>query len=285
MRNLAEKEPRRQSKTVAPVRMEAVDSLSERGGLHAICIGSACPNIDRCYSRKRSAFMILGSRCTRECSFCNAVEGVPLPPDPDEPRRVAEAVRQKGLLHVIVTSPTRDDLPDGGAEQFARTVEAIKAVDAGIVVELLIPDMREDETALSTIASSGADIIGHNLETVPRLYHLRKGARYERSLRVLRKVKAFNPAVQTKSGIMLGLGERIEEVLGVMRDLLEVECHALSIGQYVSPSNLHQAVSEYVEYSYFDFFRKEGERMGFRHMRSSPYTRRSFMLEGVLQEG
>ena len=266
-------------------RWDPGESLIERGGIYTVCRKSACPNIAECYSQKLATFMILGNRCTRQCTFCNAPQGVPLPPDQDEPLRVAETVREIGLRHVVITSPTRDDLPDGGAEQFARTVEAIKAVDADIIVELVIPDMRENETALATVAASGADIVGHNLETVPRLYHLRKGAQYARSLRVLQKLKTFNPAVQTKSGLMLGLGESMEEVLSVMQDLLGVQCRTLSIGQYVAPSISHQSVAEYVEPVYFDFFRKQGKVMGFHYIKSSPYTRVSHKLAGAFEEG
>lgn len=277
--------PESQYKTLTEITVASPESLIERGGFHTICSGSTCPNIDQCYSQKRATFMILGSRCTRQCSFCDVLKGAPLPPDPDEPMRVAEAVRERGLRHIVIASPTRDDLSDGGAEHFARTVEAVKAIDRNIVVELLIPDMREDATALATIASCGADIVAHNMETVPRLFHIRKGGMYERSLRVLQMLKHFNPALQTKSGIMLGLGESIEEVLSVMRDLLGVQCRMLSIGQYVSPSNMHYAVAEYVEPSYFEFFRKQAKTMGFNYIKSSPYTRRSYMLEGAMFQG
>jgi len=277
--------PENQFKTFAEKTVAAPESLIARGGFHTICSGSTCPNIDQCYSQKRATFMILGNRCTRQCSFCDVLKGMPLPPDPDEPLAVAGAVRDRGLRHIVIASPTRDDLPDGGAEQFARTVEAVKAIDRNIVVELLIPDLREEPSALATIASSGADIVAHNLETVPRLFHTRKGGAYERSIRVLGMLKRFNPSLQTKSGIMLGLGESIEEVLSVMRDLLAVQCRMLSIGQYVPPSNVHHAVAEYVEPSYFEFLRKQAETMGFLYIKSSPYTRRSYMIEDAMLEG
>jgi lipoic acid synthetase len=265
-------------------RLGAIESLIERGGLHTVCREAACPNIGECYSKKLATFMILGNRCTRQCTFCNVTKEIPLPPDPDEPQHLADAVAEMGLRHVVITAPTRDDLPDGGAEHFAKTVAAVKALDPSIVVELLIPDMRGDEAALAVVAASGAEIIGHNLETVQRLYHIRKGAKYERSLRVLQTIAELNPKVQTKSGIMLGLGEGIEEVLAVMQDLLDVQCRLLSIGQYLSPSLAHQSVVEFVDPCRFDFFRERGKAMGFQYIKSSPYARSSYMADEYLKE-
>jgi lipoic acid synthetase len=188
-----------------------------------------------------------------------------------------------GLRHVVITSPTRDDLPDGGAAHFAKVVQAIKAYDSTIVVELLIPDMQEDEKALVIIAGSGAEIVGHNLETVPRLYHIRKGAKYERSLRVLKKLTALNPALRTKSGIMLGLGEQEEEVTSLLQDLLDHDCRLLSIGQYLSPSPAHTEVVEFVPPDRFDYFHDIGMAMGFDYIKSSPYTRSSYMADEYLK--
>jgi len=203
--------------------------------------------------------------------------------DEEEPENVARAVRELGLRHVVITSTTRDDLSDGGAEHFCKTVRAIKAMDTSIVVELLIPDLQENNRALEHIAKSGAEIIGHNLETVPRLYHVRKGAEYERSLRVLKKLSLSDPRLSTKSGIMLGLGEEDDEVIGLMQDLLGVGCHYLSIGQYLAPSSLHAEVVEYVKPEKFEFFQKTGTKMGFRYIKSSPYTRSSYMAHEYLE--
>jgi len=262
------------------VPFNTTDALIERGGFHTVCLEAECPNIGECFTQRYAMFMILGKRCTRHCTFCGIETGMPMTPEEDEPKRLADTVRAMALRHVVITSPARDDLPDGGAGQFARTVEAVKAYDPDVIVELLIPDMLEDEKALATAAACGADIIGHNLETVPRLYAMREGARYERSLRVLRKLKELNPAVQTKSGIMVGMGESIEEVLGVMHDLIDAGCEMMSIGQYVPPSNVRQAVAEYIEPSTFDFFQREGRMMGFERIVCSPYTRRSHIAAG-----
>ena len=263
--------------------LREVEKIIAKGRLHTVCQEAMCPNIGECFSRKQATFLILGKECTRHCTFCNVSKDIPLPPDPYEPGNVTESVQAMGLRHVVITSPTRDDLPDGGAEHFAKTVRAIKAFDKTIVVELLIPDLQENETALRIIAESGAEIVGHNLETVPRLYHIRKGAKYERSLRVLKKLAELNPDIATKSGIMLGLGEREEEVMTLLQDLLDHHCKLLSIGQYLSPSAEHTEVVEFVPPERFDHFRDAGIAMGFRFIKSSPYTRSSYMADEYLK--
>ncbi|KYJ86602.1 lipoyl synthase [Sulfurovum riftiae] len=263
--------------------LREVEAIIAKGKLHTVCQEAMCPNIGECFSRKQATFLILGNQCTRRCTFCNVSKETPLSPDPDEPAHVTESVAAMGLRHVVITSPTRDDLPDGGAAHFAKVVQAIKAYDRTIVVELLIPDMQEDEDALRIIARSGAEIVGHNLETVPRLYHIRKGAKYERSLRVLKKLAELNPQVKTKSGIMLGLGEKEEEVTALMQDLLDHECRLLSIGQYLSPSQEHTEVVEFVPPERFDHFYDVGMAMGFHFIKSSPYTRSSYMADEYLK--
>ncbi len=255
----------------------AMQQLLNKGRLHTICEEAMCPNISECFGQNVATFMLLGTVCTRACSFCAVAKGKPLMLDPHEPDNVAQAVKELGLRHVVLTSSTRDDLGDGGADQFCKTVHAVKEIDDTIVVELLIPDMKENLDALKRIANCGAQIIGHNLETVPRLYHVRKGSNYERSLRVLKHLRDFNPAVATKSGIMLGFGEEDDEVRHLMEDLLSVGCRYLSIGQYLSPSRYHEAVVEYVQPSRFEFLRTVGLEMGFDHIKSSPYTRSSYM--------
>ena len=251
--------------------------LLEEGGLHTICEEAVCPNIGECFAQKVATFMILGTSCTRLCSFCAVDKDKPLPPDPREPQKVAWAVRTLGLKHVVITSPTRDDLFDGGADHFAAVVRAISEENPQTAVELLIPDMKEKEESLRTVARSGAVIIGHNLETVPRLYRIRSSADYLRSLRVLEKLSVLNPLIETKSGIMLGLGERDDEVLSLMKDLREAGCSYLSIGQYLSPSQRHESVNEYVLPERFERLGEVGRALGFAYVQSSPYTRSSYM--------
>jgi lipoic acid synthetase len=245
--------------------------------VETVCEQAMCPNMGECFERKEATFLILGKSCTRMCSFCNVDKRVPLPPDEQEPGRVADAVLRLGLKHVVITSVTRDDLEDGGAGIFARTILSIRAAAPGVTIEALIPDFNLSEQALSMVACASADIIAHNLETVPSLYpFVRQGADYRRSLAVLRILKKLSPDTMTKSGIMLGLGERQEEVEGVMNDLRAVGCDFLSIGQYLSPSKRHYPVREYVDPALFDAYKKRGEALGFAHIESGPYVRSSY---------
>lgn len=270
-------------KKITPSTHQAMKDLLQERNIHTICGEALCPNISECFGQKVATFMILGTHCTRACSFCAVSRAKPLLPDPLEPENVALAVLKLGLKHAVITSPTRDDLDDGGAEHFCKTVHAIKALDRSVVVEILIPDLQNNDDALRCVAASGAEIIGHNMETVPRLYRIRKGAAYRSSLGVLQKLLSFNPSCATKSGIILGLGERDEEVFGVMEDLLKVGCRFLSIGQYLSPSSHHERVVEYVNPERFEMFRKAGMQMGFDYIKSSPYTRSSYMAHEYLE--
>lgn len=263
---------------------QELESLFRDAQVKTVCQEAMCPNISECFSQKQATFLILGNICTRACSFCAVGKGKPMALDLNEPQNVAQTVKQLGLRHVVITSSTRDDLGDGGAEHFYKTVDAIKATDSSIVVELLIPDMRENKDALQLIAMSGAQIIGHNLETVPRLYHVRKGAEYQRSLRVLKMLSSFNPFIATKSGIMLGFGEKDEEVKTLMQDLLDVGCKYLSIGQYLSPSFHHTSVVEFVKPERFEDLKNLGMEMGFSYIKSSPYTRSSYMANEYLEQ-
>ena len=263
---------------------QELESLFRDAQVKTVCQEAMCPNISECFSQKQATFLILGNICTRACSFCAVGKGKPMALDLNEPQNVAQTVKQLGLRHVVITSSTRDDLGDGGAEHFCKTVDAIKATDSSIVVELLIPDMRENKDALQLIAMSGAQIIGHNLETVPRLYHVRKGAEYQRSLRVLKMLSSFNPFIATKSGIMLGFGEKDEEVKTLMQDLLDVGCKYLSIGQYLSPSIHHTSVVEFVKPERFEDLKNLGMEMGFSYIKSSPYTRSSYMANEYLEQ-
>lgn len=271
-------------KKITPSAHQAMKELLGERSIHTICEEALCPNISECYRQKVATFMIMGTHCARACSFCAVSRAKPALLDPSEPENVALAVLKLGLKHAVITSPTRDDLDDGGAEHFCKTVYAIKALDRSVVVEILIPDLQNNDEALRRVAKSGAEIIGHNLETVPRLYRIRKGAAYRSSLGVLQKLLSFNPSCATKSGIMLGLGERDEEVFGVMEDLLKVGCRFLSIGQYLSPSSRHEPVLEYVNPERFEMFRKAGMQMGFDYIKSSPYTRSSYMAHEYLEE-
>jgi lipoic acid synthetase len=266
-------------KKISPAAHAEMDGMLEDLRLHTVCREANCPNISECYSSGRATFLILGAACTRLCSFCNVSKKEPLAPDPAEPERVAEAVKRLDLGHVVITSPTRDDLPDGGAGIFAKTVAAIRKASPQTAIELLIPDFKGDRDSLATVVSAKPDIIGHNLETVPRLYHIRKGADYLRSLNVLNMLHQIDPALKTKSGIMLGLGETQEEVHCLFVDLLETGCLYLSIGQYLAPTRNHFPVKSFVPPEQFAEYRERALAMGFQHVESGPYVRSSYLAE------
>ncbi len=250
--------------------------------LSTICEEAMCPNITECFEKKQATFLILGTACTRQCSFCNVEKTRPFPIDREEPARVAEAVQRLGLRHVVITSPTRDDLTDGGAAHFADVVYTIKDINPHTRVELLIPDFQGKDIDLAIVQKSRPDILGHNLETVPRLYHIRRGADYQRSLQVLENARRIKPDIPTKSGLMLGLGEQKEEVLQVMRDLISVDCRLLSLGQYLAPSRDHHPVFEYIPPHLFDEYRESALAMGFDYVESGPYVRSSFHAEDYI---
>ncbi|WP_304543868.1 lipoyl synthase [Sulfurimonas microaerophilic] len=261
-----------------------LESLLEEHNISTVCQEAMCPNISECFSKKQATFFIMGTECTRRCSFCAVDKGHPKPLDSNEPQNIAQAVKIMGLKHVVITSPTRDDLSDGGALHFCKTVQAIKELDNSIVVEILIPDLQGDSEALKKVANCGADIIAHNIETISRLYHIRKGASYNRSLDVLKMLKEYNPKIATKSGIMVGLGEKREEILELMQHLLDVGCQYFSIGQYLQPSQKHENIVEYVEPNEFEALKIIGLDMGFRYIQSSPYTRSSYMAHQYLEQ-
>jgi lipoic acid synthetase len=244
--------------------------------LNTVCQQALCPNISECFSCGQATFLVLGTNCTRQCSFCNIEKIKPLPVDQDEPARIAVAVQRLKLSHVVITSPTRDDLPDGGASIYSATVSAIRSTSPGTRVELLIPDLQADPASLRCVVASQPDIIAHNVETVPRLYHVRSGADYQRSLEVLYVCGTLAPGISIKSGIMLGMGEKAEEVIGVMKDLRAAGCRYLSIGQYLAPSRQHYPVQEYVRPEVFEYLREMGIELGFSHVESGPYVRSSY---------
>jgi lipoyl synthase len=245
--------------------------------LVTVCEEAACPNIGECWKQKHATVMILGSVCTRACTFCNVATGKPDQLDPDEPQHVAEAVARLGLNHIVVTSVDRDDLRDGGAGHFVRTIEAIRALAPGTTIEVLTPDFLKKEGAIEAVVAARPDIYNHNLETVPRLYaEVRPGARYFQSLRLLDRVKALDPAMFTKSGIMVGLGEDKAEVLQVMDDLRAADVDFLTIGQYLQPTPKHRAVHRFVPPEEFESYRKMAYGKGFLMVSASPLTRSSY---------
>ena len=235
-----------------------------------------CPNISECFSCGQATFLILGTNCTRQCLFCNIEKNSPQTVDGDEPARIAEAVARLKLSHVVITSPTRDDLTDGGVFHYSETVASIRETSAGTRIELLIPDFQGLQQSLEGIVASRPDVIAHNLETVPRLYHVRSGADYQRSLDVLRQCHELAPQIATKSGVMLGMGEDEREVEKVILDLREVNCTYLSIGQYLAPSKKHYPVQEYVPPEVFARLRQLSLHAGFLHVESGPYVRSSY---------
>jgi lipoic acid synthetase len=246
--------------------------------LETVCEQASCPNIGECFSLSHATFLILGPQCTRSCSFCNIVKGKPSPPDTGEPDRIAQAVKSLALKHVVITSVTRDDLADGGARIFADTVLSIRRDTPQVTIEILIPDFKLFSSSLQAVALSAPDIIAHNVETVPSLYRFaRQDSDYKRSIGVLDTIKKISSRLKTKSGIMLGLGEKESEVIAAMGDLRAVECDFLSIGQYLAPSLLHYPVKEYVAPERFAYYKEKALSMGFSHIESGPYVRSSYM--------
>ncbi len=245
--------------------------------LHTVCESAACPNVGECWNRRTATFMILGNVCTRRCGFCAVQKGGPLAVDYDEPRRVAEAVAIMGLKYAVVTSVNRDDRKDGGAELFKLTIEAIRERVPGCKVEVLVPDFQGSHDAMKIVMDARPDVLNHNTETVPRLYRqVRLGARYERSLEMLRYAKELAPQTPVKSGLMLGLGELNEEVLQVMRDLHEHSVDILTLGQYLRPSPKHLPIVRYVAPAEFEELRRAGKAMGFSHVEAGPLVRSSY---------
>jgi len=262
--------------------VERVKGLIGDLHLHTVCQGACCPNQGECFARGTATFMILGDTCTRNCRFCAVGHGQVEPIDPGEPARVAEAAARLGLKHAVVTSVTRDDLPDGGAGHFAATIAALRERLPGIVIEVLIPDFAGDADALRTVVEAGPDILNHNVETVPRIYpEVRPQAVYTRSLDLLRQAAAMagKDRMLTKSGLMVGLGELRDEVMDVMKDLRQVDCDLLTIGQYLSPSSKHHQVIEFVTPDTFRDYGEAGRDLGFRGVASFPLARSSYRAE------
>jgi lipoic acid synthetase len=251
--------------------------LARSLGLHTVCESAHCPNIGECWSHRTATFMMLGNLCTRRCGFCAVPKGRPEPIDLDEPRRVAEAVAQLGLKFAVITSVNRDDDILGGAQMFAEVIREIREQAPGCQVEVLIPDFQGREDAIRIVTDARPEILNHNTESVPRLYKaVRSGARYERTLRLLEYAKAQQPAMVTKSGVMVGLGEEMHELLEVYRDLAAVGVNVLTIGQYLRPSRDHLPMTRFYTPDEFAFMKTEALAMGFRHVESGPLVRSSY---------
>jgi lipoyl synthase len=245
--------------------------------LHTVCEEAACPNIGDCWQKRHATMMIMGGICTRACAFCNVATGMPSALDPDEPRRVADAVAKLALEHIVVTSVDRDDLGDGGGAHFAATIRAIRAAAPDTTIEVLTPDFLRKDGALETVIAARPDVFNHNLETVPGLYlKIRPGARYFHSLRLLQRAKELDASIFTKSGIMVGLGETREEVLQVMDDMRSASVDFLTIGQYLQPTRKHAAVDRYVPPDEFEALAQAARAKGFLLVAASPLTRSSF---------
>lgn len=256
---------------------QKVKNLFRDFRLNTVCREAQCPNEGECFSRGTATFLILGRFCTRACGFCAIEHGLSNQPDPDEPYKIAEAVQLLGLNYVVITSVTRDDLPDGGAGHFARTVGEIRKHVPGVRIEILVPDFQGSTEAIKTVVESCPDVINHNIETVPRLYPgTRPEAEYYRSLSLLELVQQSAPNIITKSGLMLGLGESSREVREVMKDLMDVNCSVLTLGQYLQPSDNHLPVRRFVTPEQFDWWRDEALKMGFKGVASGPFVRSSY---------
>jgi len=257
--------------------VQKVRSILEQTDLHTVCQEARCPNLGECFARETATFLILGRVCARDCGFCAVERGAPGPPDEAEPQRVAQAVQKMGLHYVVITSVTRDDLLDGGASSFAKTIRAIRALNPKIKVEVLIPDFKGDQDSLKTVLKESPEILNHNIETIPRFYpRVRPLADYKRSLDLLKKSKKDCPHIPTKSGYMLGFGETREEVLELLRDLKEAGCDFLTIGQYLQPRQDRLPVIRFVPPEEFEEYKRIAERMGFRAVASGPFVRSSF---------
>ena len=260
-----------------------MEKLLKDGGLHTICQEAKCPNISECFSKKNATFLILGDTCTRRCTYCNVKTGKPDGVNEDEIEQVTIAVHKLGLKFVVITSPARDDLDDGGALQFYKVTKNILENTTDTQVELLIPDFKGRIESIQKVVDSGAVIIGHNVETVPRLYRVRRNATYERSLEVLQKIKDLGgDTIKTKSALMVGLGETEDEMVQVFKDLLAVGCKFLSIGQYLAPSGDYEKVIEFVRPEQFERYKTLALDLGFEFVHSTPYARSSYLAHEYL---
>ncbi|MFA5039042.1 MAG: lipoyl synthase [Candidatus Omnitrophota bacterium] len=278
-----ERKPAWLRKKIVFSREHGTKSLLTNLRLNTVCEEARCPNISECYCQGHATFLIMGKNCTRGCAFCHVTKDrTPEPLDPMEPQRVAEAVRQMKLKHAVITSVTRDDLPDGGAGHFCRVIGEIRGLGAKVTMETLVPDFQGNLQSVRAVSESSPDIFGHNIETVPRLYRLRPQADYKRSLEVLKNAKAFNPVLLTKSALLLGMGETEEEVIQCLKDLRQAECDFLALGQYLRPDKINAEVKEYVTPAAFKKYEETGLALGFLHIESGPYVRSSYNASSYL---
>ena len=264
---------------------ENVRGKIDRDHLHTVCQEAKCPNMWECFSHQTATFLIMGSRCTRNCRFCSVPGGDLEPPDPEEPRRVARVAREMGLKYVVITSVTRDDLADGGAAIFAETITEIRRQIPDGCVEVLIPDFQGSREALYSVLKAGPDVLNHNIETVPRLYpRVRPQANYHRSLELIQRTRVFSPDMPTKSGLMLGLGESAGEIEKTLEDMHQAGCRILTLGQYLQPSKDHLAVERFIPPEEFETWRLEALKIGFEEVASGPFVRSSYHAHELFKE-
>jgi lipoic acid synthetase len=264
---------------------EKIKGMIKGDQLHTVCEEAKCPNMWECFSHKTATFLIMGSRCTRNCRFCSVQPGPLEPPDPDEPARVADVALRMGLKYVVVTSVTRDDLPDGGAFLFAETIQAIRSKMPDACVEVLIPDFQGSRQALYRVLEARPDVLNHNIETVARLYpRVRPQASYERSLMLIQRAHEYDPALPTKSGLMLGLGEEQPEVEKALEDLAAAGCSILTLGQYLQPSKNHLPVERFIPPEEFEAWRRKALAIGFAEVASGPFVRSSYHAQELFRE-
>ncbi len=257
--------------------LKEIENILDEFSLNTVCEEATCPNRNECFNRKTATFMIMGNKCTRNCRFCDVIHGQPQPLEEEEPDRIAQAVKVLDLKHVVVTSVTRDDLVDGGSAHFARVINRTRDINSEVTIEVLIPDFGGDSEALEVVINARPEIINHNVETIPGLYaEVRPDANYNQSLTLLKRAGDSDRNILTKSGIMLGLGEKENEIIRVLKDLREVECDLLTIGQYLSPSKDHYPVVEYVHPDIFRKYKDIGMEMGFKYIASGPLVRSSY---------
>ncbi|WP_456402882.1 lipoyl synthase [Persephonella sp.] len=274
-------------KVISPLIPEVtkMKKMLRKLNLHTVCEEALCPNIGECFKRRTATFLIMGDVCTRACVYCDIKTGKPLSLDPKEPENIAKAVKELNLRHVVITSVTRDDLPDGGAEHFSNVIKEIKKTSPNCIIEVLIPDFNGKKESLLKIIEQNPDIINHNLETVKRLFPIiRHRGNYDRSLKILKWVKEISPNILTKSGIMVGLGEKIDEVFSLMEDLINVECDIFTVGQYLQPSKENFPVKKYYTKDEFKEIEERGRKLGFKYIYVGELIRSSYNADYVFQK-